>query len=248
MASSAVGRVDEGRRAGAVEAQPAGGERRRAGPPKALAAAAAGLVSLLASLAFLELVVFRWVLPAPDVPEVELVDQVLRYRPGQRGVWRVGSDVAAPFRINEQGFNSGHARYEKARVAGRGRIAVIGDSYVAAFQVPPDRSLAEDLERLLGPDRTEVYRFGVDGAPLSQYVWMLEHEVLSYRPDAVVIVLIHNDFLESFHRYGGRYARSFARVALEGGAVRGWAPPQRYDPTALDALRRLATVRFFLYR
>jgi hypothetical protein len=45
----------------------------------------------------------------------------------------------------------------------RTRVAVIGDSYVEAFQVPHYASLAEQLEALLGEDRTEVYRFGISG-------------------------------------------------------------------------------------
>jgi hypothetical protein len=65
----------------------------------------------------------------------------------------------------------------------RTRVAVIGDSYVEAFQVPHYASLAEQLEALLGEDRTEVYRFGISGAPLSQYLYMFETEVAAYNPE-----------------------------------------------------------------
>lgn len=205
------------------------------------------VAALLVAFAILEGVVVRWVLPAPDVPEVELRDGVLRYRPGQTGVWRVGDDVAAPFRINAQGWNSGHARYRAARTPGRRRIAVVGDSYVAALQVAPEASFAEVLERELGADRAEVYRFGMDGAPLSQHLHVLEREVLAYAPDDVVILLVHNDFVESFRRHPGRYTRSFMVLDLAGDGIRE-VPPAPYRETWVDPLRRLALARYFLYR
>jgi hypothetical protein len=43
----------------------------------------------------------------------------------------------------------------------------------------------------------EVLRFGMDGAPLSQYLHVLRHEVRAFKPDVVLVQLIHNDFDES---------------------------------------------------
>ncbi|HZR84612.1 MAG TPA: SGNH/GDSL hydrolase family protein, partial [Candidatus Binatia bacterium] len=181
------------------------------------------------------------------VPDVTFDGEILKYRPNQTGTWRVGDDVHAMFRINAQGYNSRHSVYMRDRDPTRRRIAVIGDSYVAAFQVPWNRSFAEVLEDRLGADHTEVFRFGVDGSPLAQYVYVLEHEVLAYRPDVVIVVLVHNDFLESFRRVAGRYAKSFMVLDLAGDRIREPAP-RPYDGGWADRIRRLAISRYFLYR
>src|SRR5215510_341642 len=99
--------------------------------------------SLVFLVALCELVVFRFVLLASDVPANAFVDGLVRYAPSQAGIWRVRNEIAAPYAINAQGWNSGAGDYRIARTPGVRRIAVIGDSYVEAMQVAHDRSLAE---------------------------------------------------------------------------------------------------------
>jgi len=211
-----------------------------------------GLVfaSILLFLGFCELVVFRLVWLASDAPVNAFVDGVVHYMPNQHGIWRVRDEIAAPYRINAEGWNSGIGDYAVARRPGVGRIAVVGDSYVEALQVPYDNSLAERLATTLG-DRgkaVEVYRFGIGGAPLSQYLQMVEHEVVGYRPDWVVVLIVHNDFDESYRFKPGRYTSSFLKLRVEDGRVTGEIPPQPWQPSAIEWLRRTATARFFLYR
>jgi hypothetical protein len=55
----------------------------------------------------------------------------------------------------------------------------------------------------------EVLRFGMDGAPLSQYLHLLRREVRAFKPDVVLVQLIHNDFDESYRFLETRYASSF---------------------------------------
>jgi len=208
------------------------------------------LVSIAAFLAFCEFVVFRVVWIASDVPANDFVDGVVRYAPNQSGVWRVRDEIAAPYRINAQGWNSGIGDYAVARRPGVTRIAVVGDSYVEALQVPYDRSLGERLATELGGagHPVEVYRFGISGAPLSQYLQMVEHEVARYPPDWVVVLIVHNDFDESYKFKAGRYTSSFLKLRVEDGRVTGEIPPQAWQPSAIEWLRRTATARFFLYR
>ncbi len=56
----------------------------------------------------------------------------------------------------------------------------------------------------------EVYRFAISGAPMSQYLYMMECEITAYQPDWIVVILIHNDFDESFGSFkaGTRRASS----------------------------------------
>jgi len=214
----------------------------------------ANLTLTLASLAvlalLLELVVFRFVLIPSDVPGNVFVDGLVRLEPGDRGVWRVRDEIAARFEVNRQGWNSGVGDYRRARTPGTLRVAVIGDSYVEALQVDADRSLAEQLARELAGAgvAAECFRFGISAAPLSQYLHMLERAAIAYRPDVVVVVLVHNDFRESYRGTGGRYASSFLKLRVRDGAVRGEIPPAPYRRTWRDALRQTATLRYLYYR
>jgi hypothetical protein len=208
------------------------------------------LASVLVFLGFCELVVFRLVWPASDVPANAFVDGLVRYAPHQHGIWRVRDEIAAPYRINAQGWNSGIGDYAVARRPGTARIAVIGDSFVEALQVPYDHSLGEKLGAELGGagHAIEVYRFGISGAPLSQYLQIVEREVARYRPDWVVVLIVHNDFDESYKFKPGRYTSSFLKLRVENGRVTGEIPPQPWQPGATEWLRQTATARFFLYR
>ena len=210
-----------------------------------------GLVaaSLLIGLLLCEFIVFRFILPASDVPANTFANDLVRYVPNQFGVWRVKNEVAAPYAINAQGWNSGVGDYVMPRTPGVARIAVVGDSFVVALEVPKDRSIAERLAADLARNgtRPEVYRFAMSGAPLSQYLHMIEREVLAYRPDWIVVVLVHNDFDEMFQFVQGRYTSSFLKLRIKDGTVEE-IPPVPWRGGMSEWLRHTATARFFYYR
>ncbi|MDP3427009.1 MAG: hypothetical protein Q8S17_06490 [Humidesulfovibrio sp.] len=214
--------------------------------------------SLLALLLAAELF-FRFVVPAPDLPALAFIDGVLRHRSGQRGVYWSGpfgqEGVRAPFSINAQGWNSARADYPLARTPGRQRIALVGDSYVEALHVPPDQSMAEGLERELGAG-AEVYRYGLSGAPLSQYLHMARRAALPARPDVLVVLLVHNDFDESWRDVPGMYTKSFLRLSLGQGPAKGEGAdgsvaelsPEPYRQGLAARIRNLsATWRYLAY-
>jgi hypothetical protein len=210
---------------------------------------AVSLGSVVVFLLFCELVLFRFVLPASDVPRNAFVNEVVRYQPGQSGVWRVRDEIAAPFKINAQGWNSPLPDYSIERKPGTRRIAFVGDSFVEALQVPFDKTFAEVVgARLSAKGPIEVQRFGVAGAPLSQYLQMLEREVVQRRPELIVVNLVHNDFDESFAFKPGRYTSSFLKLRIEGGKVVGEVPPVPWRAGWFELLRQSATARFLLYR
>ncbi len=194
------------------------------------------LPALLLTFALLELVVLRLWVPVDDVP-VEQYDQpnrILRYRPNQQGVTYPDRDIRnpVPFTVNADGWNSVHPHYDPAP-RGKLRVAVVGDSYVAAFEVAPRASLAGQLEALLGQDRAEVFALGIRGAPLSEYLQISRYVVETYRPDAVVIVIVHNDFDESYRLAPGRYTPAFLHLAVDGENVEE-VPPLPYQEPALE--------------
>lgn len=208
------------------------------------------LGSVLLFFLIAEFIVFRFVLPVTDVPRNAFIDGVIRHQPGQRGYSRVIDGEVIPFAINSQGWNSSRDRYDIEKSSGIERIAVIGDSYVEALTVPYDQSLAEHLEKQLNADgeRAEIYRYGISGAPLSQFLYMLEQEVVRYSPDLVIILLVHNDFDESFRFKSGRYTSSFLKLEMDGQKVVSEIEPTVYEEGWLDPLRMSATFRYFFYQ
>jgi GDSL-like Lipase/Acylhydrolase family len=208
------------------------------------------LASLMLSLLLAEGLAFRFIFLPSDVPTNAFVNGLIRYEPDQSGVWRVRNEVAARYAINRQGWNSGVGDYIKTREPGMRRVAVVGDSMVEALQVPHDRSLAERLsgEFSRSGRAVQVYRFGIGGAPMSQYVNMIEREILDYRPDVIVVLLIHNDFDESFQFVQGRYTSSFLKLRIADGKVLEEIPPIAWQPALADWIRRTATARYMYYR
>ena len=100
-------------------------------------------------------------------------------------------------RVNNAGFVNDR-NYDSAETTPL--LAVIGDSYVEATMVP----YAETLHGRLAAEienRGRVYSFAASGASLSQYLaWArLARDV--YRPDAMVFVIVGNDFDESLMAY-----------------------------------------------
>lgn len=206
--------------------------------------------SALSTLALLELVVFRYVLKPDDLVENVSINGVVRYVPKTHATLNHPDGSSSLVTINADGWNSTKSDYHHSKTAGRTRVAIIGDSYVHGAYIDVSEGFPEHVERALkarGFD-AEVYRFGMDGAPLSHYLHVLRREVLAYRPDVVVVPLIHNDFDESYRFLKTRYASSFMKLAKsDDGRVVEVAPADfRYG--LADSLRSFATFRYLYYK
>jgi hypothetical protein len=98
-------------------------------------------------------------------------------------------------RINASGWHDKERPLRKP--AGVTRIAILGDSYTDALQLPEDSAFPAILERTLNntlPGRYEVLNFGVGGFGTGQELLMLRHYALKYEPDAVILAFaIVND-------------------------------------------------------
>jgi hypothetical protein len=79
-------------------------------------------------------------------------------------------------------------------------IAVIGDSYVEALMVPYEETGQGRLQKALDGE-ARVYSFAIRGSPLSQYLAFAEYARDTYHPDAMVVVIVGNDFDESLMVY-----------------------------------------------
>ena len=86
-----------------------------------------------------------------------------------------------------------HAR---AKPAGTFRIAVLGDSYTEALQVPLAQAFWSVLGAQLGTcaalagQKVEVLNFGVSGYSTAQELLVLQDKVWAYQPDAVVLAFL----------------------------------------------------------
>jgi hypothetical protein len=114
-------------------------------------------------------------------------------------------------------------------------IGVIGDSYVEAKQVANEDTmhgiLGKELER-----RGRVYGVGFSGAPLSQYLAYSRFMADEFSPDALVFIIIGNDFDESMLKY--KSDPGFHYFDCEADSA---CPLVRIDYQGKSALNNLAT-------
>ena len=140
---------------------------------------------------------FRTIIPAANNPFGYFDEDNLIYKlcPNKDGLYTMGkfAQQKAKWRINNDGWNS---PIDYKREKNRKRIAIIGDSYIEAFQVDSDKSYPSLLRKKLG-DKFDVYSFGKSGAPLSQYLNISRYVNNYFKPDILIFNIVHNDFDES---------------------------------------------------
>lgn len=109
------------------------------------------------------------------------------------GFWHL-SEGRAYVTTNRAGFRD--RDHTVAKLPGTFRIAVLGDSFAEALQVPQraafwsvmERELAECAE--LRGKTVEVLNFGVSGYGTTQELQMLRHYVWPYEPDVVLLAFL----------------------------------------------------------
>lgn len=130
---------------------------------------------------------------------VNVDNPILRSKPNRDFTW--SSDwrfsVVNEVHTNNDGFVSDLKYVADARSP---LMAVIGDSFVEAVQVPWKETAFARLHEDVQPE-ARVYTFGVGGAPLSQYLALGHYVRGRYNPDRAVVVIVGNDFDQSFYHY-----------------------------------------------
>jgi len=119
-------------------------------------------------------------------------------------------------RINREGFRG--PDYPQRKPAGVIRVAVLGDSYVEAIQVPEDKTFTAVIAHELGNcpalkgKRVEAMNFGVDGYGTAQELITLRRRVWRYSPDIVVLaIFLGNDIRNNSVALEGDRCRPFYR-------------------------------------
>ncbi len=140
-------------------------------------------------------------------PEFYQLDQLRGYalRPGMEGWYR--KEGEAFVKINSEGLRD--LEHTKAKPSDTFRIAVLGDSYCEALQVPLEQAFWRVLQNQLQnceaaqspsgkPKRVEVINFGVSGYGTGQQLLTLREHVWQYSPDLVLLtVTTNNDIVDN---------------------------------------------------
>jgi lysophospholipase L1-like esterase len=104
--------------------------------------------------------------------------------------------------INSDGWRG--PEVERRAAPGTYRIALLGDSFIEAFEVPFEKTAGELIEARLAALRgtpVEVLNFGQGGYGTTQELLTLQHEVWKYAPDLVVLaVTTGNDISDNSRR------------------------------------------------
>ncbi len=136
----------------------------------------------------------------------------LRLRAGADGVFT--AEGVAEFRINSAGWRE--REIAAAKPANTLRVAVLGDSFTAAFHVPMDSSFTRVLEDELARSassqapRVEVLNFGVPGFGTGQALQALRHYVRDYEPDIVLLAFFAaNDVADNSRALSGAAYRPY---------------------------------------
>jgi len=112
-------------------------------------------------------------------------------RPNSEGWWT--KEGRAYIRINSQGLRD--REHTKTKPANTLRIAVLGDSYAEALQLPMEQAFWAIMEKKLKEcnaipgQNVEVINFGVSGYGTAQELLTLRQKVWDYEPDIVLLAV-----------------------------------------------------------
>lgn len=128
------------------------------------------------------------------------------------------NDHAISGRLNSFGWRDVEWTVEKPQ--GSYRIAVLGDSFVEGMQVEHDSTFVVLAEKTLSQEAVrpiEIMNFGRQGMTQSEEYLVLQHDIVRFSPDMVVLVFWPSNDIREIHRSTARNElRPFYQVG-EGG-------------------------------
>jgi hypothetical protein len=172
---------------------------------------------------------------------------ILRYEPNRVFTWSAGPTfhLVNIVRTNNYGFINSQDYLEDAKTP---LLAVIGDSYIEAFQVKFSETLAGRLARQF-EGKARVYSYAISGSALSQYLAYAEYAARRFQARAEVINIIGNDFDESLLKYKQLPGYHYFAEAGDGGLRLervDYAPSWVHDLVRHSALARYLFINLAL--
>jgi hypothetical protein len=160
----------------------------------------AAFLGFAAVIIFLELL-FR-MLPVRESLKYLAVNEanpIIRFKENRDILWSKGPyfSIVTKKHVNNYGFfnNQDYNPKETSPL-----LAIVGDSYVEAFQVANKDAMHGILaEKAHGKGR--VYSFGASGSQLPTYLAYARYAVEKFHANAIVFIIIGNDFDESLRKY-----------------------------------------------
>jgi len=142
-----------------------------------------------------------------------------RFSPNHAYWYKAESDHPITGRINKYGWRD--KDWALVKTPGTYRIAVLGDSFVEAFQVESDRTfLSLAAKRLTAKlDRpVEMMNFGRSGFTQSEEFLVLQRDVARFRPDMVMVLFFPQNDIADIRRETAAedYARPFYHLTKDG--------------------------------
>ena len=152
----------------------------------------------------------------PELPYTESAHDVLFLAPDRHVGWKHPQDFSfywngrnpyciefrVPVTTNSFGFRDRPRAIEKP--PDTTRIAVLGDSFIEAIQVPLEQTVTSQLEARLKsrfPDAAiEVMNFGVSNYGVGQYLLLYQSYVRTFKPDFVVVFASYLNFSRTMQR------------------------------------------------
>ena len=121
--------------------------------------------------------------------------------PESRGIWN--KEGFSKAEINSKGWNDFERQYNKPQDVVR--VAIVGDSFIEALQVPKTDSVASKLESWLDVNckykmddiRYEVLSFGASGWGTTQMHLAINNEIIQYDPDFVIMAFFPGNDLKN---------------------------------------------------
>ena len=158
------------------------------------------LCGLAVTLVLLELLLRC--LPVSSSTDTMVVDDnnpIVRFTPNRTFTFSKGWQFAITNtgRINNYGFIN---EQDYVKHAEHGPLTIIGDSYVEAMMVPYEQTVQGRLTHVLGK-KGKVYSLGISGSQLAQYLAFAQYAWTEFHPEALVFIIVGNDFDESLAKY-----------------------------------------------
>jgi hypothetical protein len=133
-----------------------------------------------------------------------------RYTPNRQYWFFKENDHAITGKINRFGWRDKDWK-EKAD-DGVYRIAVLGDSCVASFEVESDKTFLALTENKLnagGPSKFELMNFGLQGAGQAEEFFVLQKDILKFNPNLVVLCFFPTNDIDDASRENSHSVRLF---------------------------------------
>lgn len=141
-----------------------------------------------------------------------------RFSPGSKYWQNKENDHPISGRINSYGWRDKEWSVHKPKDTYR--IAVLGDSYVSAFQVESDRTFLVLAENKLNEDyniKVELMNFGLPGGTQSEELLILNNHVEQFSPDMVLVFFLPSNDIEDVTRETAkRIMRPFYNISKNG--------------------------------